>query len=71
MMNKWLCESEPENYIRGSLANEVRWSGRGGVKRSTIFKKRSKLLNRNNENVGIAPRKSILPSNKYKSALNT
>ena len=66
-MNKWLCdESEPENYVRGSLDNEARWSSRGGVKR--VFKT-PKI--RNNEIFRIAPRKSILPSTKYKKALHT
>ena len=57
-MQEFEFESEPpQNYVRGSLSNEIRWSGRGGVKKcwKKTYKSRKSRQSINNENQGIIP----------------
>ena len=64
-MQEFEFESEPPtNYVRGSLSNEIRWAGRGGVKKcwKKTYKSRKSRQSINNENQGIIPTLKTLRS---------
>ena len=64
-MQEFEFESESQqNYVRGSLSNEIRWSGRGGVKKywKATNKNRISRQSTNNENQGIIPTLKTLRS---------